>query len=148
MALAEQSRLIVFNDIVILWHLSLISHVRIVIKHKIVHLEMEEARANPWRLFKRHVARRKQARWGQSGLVQTQCPPGHFSPDSSNLVWPNALPLMLPCPCMQHTPISTHSGMPRYYGGPLRLGRGPVTVPAKWFLVRYCFSSLVRPLVV
>ena len=50
---------------------------------------------------------------------------------------------------MQCTPINTHSGMPTYYGGPLRHS-GSATVVTRQFRVtaRYCFLSLVRPLLV
>ena len=49
---------------------------------------------------------------------------------------------------MHYTPINTHSGIPTYYGGPLRRG-GSATVVTGRFRppARYCFLSLVRSLV-
>ena len=89
------------------------------------------------------------AGWRRSRLMQT-CRPGHLFPNSSNLSnQPNPLPFKFPCLCMQCTPINTHSGMPTYYGGPLRHS-GSATVVTRQFRVtaRYCFLSLVRPLLV
>jgi hypothetical protein len=92
----------------------------------------------------------KRTGWRRSRLTQT-CRPGHLYPASSNLSnQPNPLPPKFPYLCMQCTPINTHSGMPTYYGGPLRLGHGgSATIVTRRFrlLARYCFLSQVRPLV-
>jgi hypothetical protein len=83
-------------------------------------------------------------RWRRSRLTQT-CRPHLFPNSSSPSNQPNALPPKFPYPCMHYTPINTHSGMPTYYGGPLRHG-GSATVETRRFRLpaRYCFLSLVR----
>jgi hypothetical protein len=85
-------------------------------------------------------------RWRRSRLTQT-CRPHLFPNSSSPSNQPNALPPKFPYPCMHYTPINTHSGMPTYYGGPLRHG-GSATVETRRFRLpaRYCFLSLVRSL--
>ena len=115
----------------------------------------EVGRANTRRLFHPSVSavchKRTLAGWTRRRLRLMQtCRPGHLYPDSSNLSnQPSPLPPKFPYLCTQYTPISTHSGMPTYYGGPLRHG-GSATVVTRRFRLpaRYCFLSLVRPLLV
>jgi hypothetical protein len=93
----------------------------------------------------------KRTGWRRSRLTRTRTHRrlGHLFPDSSNLSnQPNALPPRFPYLCMQYTPIKTHSGMPTYYGGPLRHGRSATVVTRQFRLpARYCFLSPVRSLV-
>jgi hypothetical protein len=86
--------------------------------------------------------------WRQSGLAQTRTVE-HLFPDSLNLSnQPNPLLPKFPYLCMQYTPISAHSGMPTYYGGPLKHSGSATVVTRRFRLpVPYCFLYLVRALV-
>ena len=70
----------------------------------------------------------------------------HLFPDSLNLSnQPNPLLPKFPYLCMQYTPISAHSGMPTYYGGPLKHSGSATVITRRFRLpVPYCFLYLVR----